>query len=229
MTDWRNGRWAAFDTETTGVNPAADRIVTAAIIVTDRTPVDILINPGIDIPAEATAVHGIATAHARANGMEPARGVELLTDTIRDLWAQGIPLVVYNAPYDLTLLDAESRRHLGRPLEIKGPIIDPLVIDKAVDQYRRGSRKLLDTCRHYGITLDESAAHGALADATASLHLAQRMLSDWGQADLRQLYRDQRQWYRQQRESFAAYLSRQGKQLDDPSTEWPIRELGGAA
>ena len=35
-----------------------------------------LVNPGIDIPAEASAIHGITTERAQAEGMDPAEAAE---------------------------------------------------------------------------------------------------------------------------------------------------------
>jgi DNA polymerase III epsilon subunit-like protein len=56
----------AIDCETTGLDPRRDRIVSFAAVrideglkVADRPTVDLLINPGIDIPARAVAVHGL--------------------------------------------------------------------------------------------------------------------------------------------------------------------------
>jgi DNA polymerase-3 subunit epsilon len=42
-------------------------------------------------------------------------------------------------------------------------VVDPLVIDKWLDRYRKGSRKLEAICAHYGAVLDE--AHDADFDA----------------------------------------------------------------
>jgi DNA polymerase-3 subunit epsilon len=83
-----------------------------------------------------------------------------------------------NARYDLSLLDRECRRHgvpslaerLGRA---PAPVVDPLVLDKHVDRYRRGKRALQALCAHYGVPLDD--AHNAGADALAAARVARRM------------------------------------------------------
>ena len=67
------------------------------------------------------------------------------------LFATGIPVVVYNAPYDLSLLDRECRRNGLEPIDAPGPVIDPLVIDKAVDSYRKGKRTLEVAAAHYRV------------------------------------------------------------------------------
>ncbi|MDR0366186.1 MAG: hypothetical protein LBH68_05095, partial [Bifidobacteriaceae bacterium] len=78
LADGVRGRWQSgdmrdlvgFDTETTGVRTEADRIVTAALVCRradgSREAATWLINPGVEIPAQATAVHGITTAKAQA-------------------------------------------------------------------------------------------------------------------------------------------------------------------
>ena len=49
------------------------------------------------------------------------------------------------------------------------PIIDPLVLDKAIEKYRPGSRKLADVARHHGGTaFADSSWHSAEADAIAA-------------------------------------------------------------
>jgi len=71
---WHTDPMVAFDLETTGVDPETARIVTATIVrihgaeVTSR---EWLVNPGVDIPAGATAIHGVTTEHARASGGFP--------------------------------------------------------------------------------------------------------------------------------------------------------------
>jgi DNA polymerase-3 subunit epsilon len=65
---WHTKRLAAFDIETTGVNPESDRIVTAAVsLLGGGQPAEHLswlVDPGIEIPAGASSVHGITTERA---------------------------------------------------------------------------------------------------------------------------------------------------------------------
>jgi DNA polymerase-3 subunit epsilon len=83
-----------------------------------------------------------------------------------------------NARYDLSLLDRECRRHglasVGERLGGEpSPVIDPLVLDKHVDRYRKGTRALHALCAHYGVQLDD--AHNARADAVAAARVVRRM------------------------------------------------------
>src|SRR5690606_9732845 len=140
-------RIGVFDLETTGVDVDSSRIVSACVAVLDEggqlvARWDWLADPGVEIPEGAAAVHGITTERARAEGAPARTVVTEVAQTLRVLFATGVPVVVYNAPYDLSLLDRECRRHGIEPLDAPGPIIDPLVIDKAVDRYRKGKRTL---------------------------------------------------------------------------------------
>lgn len=183
-TPWHTGRMAAFDTETTGVNTDTDRIVTAAVIhLGGGRPVDrpfgeqpLLLDPGVDIPEQATRVHGITTEHARAHGRPAADGVRALVAELANAAASGLPIVAMNASYDLTLLDREARRHGIQPLTDRGHavhVLDPFVIDKWVDQYRKGKRRLDALCEHYDVQLDD--AHNADADALAAARVLYRL------------------------------------------------------
>ena len=77
MTSWSMHPRAAFDLETTGKDPREARIVTASIVLVDDGGTVVeryewLADPGMDIPEEAAAIHGITTAHAQANGQPAA-------------------------------------------------------------------------------------------------------------------------------------------------------------
>lgn len=224
---WLNGPLLGFDLETTGVDTETARIVTAAIGKADqpgawRSTTE-LVNPGVPIPPEASAVHGITDERA-ASGIHPIKAVAWIDLELQAAWARGAPVIIYNAPFDLGILDREMRRHLGRPLEINGPVIDPLVIDKAVDRFRKGSRKLVDTCRHYGITLPEEAAHTAGGDCFATVRLAWAVITKHGLDETEPdcLHDMQIKQYAEQRTSFFNYLRRKGETPDDTNTVWPM-------
>ena len=135
-----------------------------------------------------------------------------------------------NASFDLTILDRETRRHGVQPLiDIVGGdlrVIDARVLDKKVDPYRRGGRKLEDLCRHYKVALD--GAHSADADAIAACRVAWKIAVQEpriGSASLDDLHKWQIAWARQQAESLADYFRRTpGKEswADGVRTEWQL-------
>src|SRR5690625_1830028 len=176
MTSWAGGPMLGFDTETTGVDVEQDRIVTAALVLRDASGTrqrTWLIDPGVEIPTAASDIHGITTDHARAEGMAPHTALDQLAAELARAIAAGIPVVAYNACFDITLLERELRRwrlptlaeRLGRT---PGPVLDPLVLDRALDRYRPGKRKLLDLCRQYRVhALDN--LHTAEVDVPGTL------------------------------------------------------------
>ncbi|WP_369523971.1 exonuclease domain-containing protein [Salinibacterium soli] len=228
MSNW--GRIGVFDLETTGVDVDTSRIVSACIAVLDEDGAvidrwDWLADPGIEIPEGAARVHGITTERARAEGRAAVVVVAEIAQTLRVLQGLGMPLVVYNAPYDLSLLDRECRRHAVEPLAEFAAVIDPLVMDKAVDRYRKGKRTLEVTAELYGVALDE--AHDAGSDAIAAGRVALALARAYpeelalGAADL---HGRQEIWYREQAESFQQYIRQsKGDETYVADTEWPVR------
>jgi DNA polymerase-3 subunit epsilon len=101
-----------------------------------------------------------------------------------------------------------------------GIIIDPFVIDRAVDPYRKGKRTLSAMCEHYGVRLGN--AHEAEADALAAARLAWilRSLPALQGVDVMEWQANQ---HAERQASFAEYLTRQGKSADDVCGDWPIR------
>lgn len=76
---WVRQRIVGFDTETTGVDVTGDRIVTAALVVRDKLTGlsqvrTWIIDPGVEIPEAASAIHGITTEYARTPWTHPPCG-----------------------------------------------------------------------------------------------------------------------------------------------------------
>ena len=230
MSNWSD-ELVVFDLETTGVNVEHDRVVTAHVGRLGSTGElieyrDWLVNPGVEIPAAAAAVHGISTERASAEGVEPARAIAEIVALLAQWRDAGAPLVAYNASYDLTLLDREARRYGLEPF-VPGVVIDPLIIDKAVDRYRKGKRTLTVACEVYGVVLD--AAHDASADAVAAGRVAQALLRKHPElAELSpiDLHGRQELWQREQAESFAEWKRRNGAPEFVAEVGWPMRMLG---
>lgn len=175
---WAHRPLAGLDLETDGADPADAHIITVGLA--HWSPAHGLrrwsrvLRPTRPIPDAAAAVHGYATERAQAEGMDPGQALTELADVLDRAWTSTTPLVVYNGPFDLTIVDRELGRYFGGALEVGDRhVIDPFLIDKQADRWRKGERKLSVTCAHYGVALD--AAHDALADVTASLELARRL------------------------------------------------------
>ncbi|MFD3607899.1 3'-5' exonuclease [Streptomyces atroolivaceus] len=230
---WVSGPLTAFDLETTGTDVETDRIVTAAVVrleadgsvSEERTW---LLNPGVAIPEQASAIHGISTERAREHGVPAASAVEEIARTVADGLRAGVPLVVMNARYDLSLLDRECRRYAVESVserlgDVPSPVIDPLVIDKHVDKYRKGKRALHALCAHYGVSLDD--AHDARADAVAAARVVRRMGEKHepvGVMPLRDLHGLQTRAAAEQSLSLQAYLRRTADPAAVVEPAWPL-------
>lgn len=171
-----------FDAETTGVDVENDRIVTFNItydLVGDnpkRISNDFLINPGVPIPKEASDVHGISDeVLSKANPLEPKEALKIIHEHLYEWESKGLPSVAYNGVYDASILTHEWKRHGIQQKCTFTNMVDPLVLDKWLDPYRRGKRRLSDVCTYYGIELEN--AHSADADVHASIELS-RVLGD---------------------------------------------------
>ncbi|GAA1982913.1 exonuclease domain-containing protein [Kitasatospora viridis] len=232
---WWQGPLVGFDLETTGTDPAQSRIVTAALVeVLDGVPVRTtrwLLDPGVPIPEPARAIHGISDEQVRSAGRPAAEAVEEIAAALCERLGRGTPVVAFNAPFDLSLLDAELRRHGRAPLadrlagELVAPVLDALVIDRAVDRYRKGSRGLQRVCEVYGIELADAheAASDALAAVRVAVALGRRYPTEVGELTLAALHEQQVHWYREWAQGLQSWL-RSGK---DPQAvvdaRWPMR------
>jgi len=220
---------AVFDTETTGLSTRDDRIVTAFLGVMGpdgelTESFSWLADPGIVIPPRATEVHGITTKMAQEQGRPAAEVVAEVLRELTRLLGAGIPLVVYNASYDLSLTNSEAKRYGLQPLDNPRPIIDPLVIDRALDTYRKGKRTLDVVSMHYGIINDN--AHNAEGDAVTAGRVARAIAQKFHEetADVMSLHDRQVDWAYQWAESFKRYLESQGRPARGLGGRWPLDE-----
>ena len=220
MPQWSQNTLIALDLETTGLDPLSDRIVQAAVVrvAADGAVSDTswhgIVDPGVVIPVGASNIHGITTERAQREGISPVEALRRIARLIHNAIEQEVPLVIYNAPFDWPFVLAEAQRH---DVSISTPaIIDPLVIDRAVDRYRRGSRKLDAVAAHYGHDLDQ--AHDARADAIAAVAIARALgvrYPEAGGLTPRDLQPMQATWRAQHAESLSRHL---GKPIDPG---WP--------
>jgi DNA polymerase-3 subunit epsilon len=229
-----------FDTETTGVSTANDRIVTAALITRtgdgEPTVRTWLIDPGVPIPARATEVHGITTEMARAQGRQPADALDEIAGILASALGAGVPIVGFNVQYDLSILEADLARN-GLPTlseRLPGgirPIVDPLVLDRHLDRWRRGKRKLIDMCGTYGVSVNADDLHAADADVLATLDLVRAIAARYpalGQVALSDLHDQQVEAHRVWATEFTSWLRSKGITDDLPSPSWPVAVSAGA-
>jgi DNA polymerase-3 subunit epsilon len=230
MPEWAK-RVVVFDTETTGLSLTNDRIVTACAIELDANGQVVgerrewLANPGIPIPPIATSVHGITNEIAARAGRPAGEVIGEILDTLRGYLNDGVAVVAYNAPYDFTILHFEALRHGFAPLDSPAPVIDPLVIDKKLDKWRKGSRKLEAVAPLYGVSLEN--AHTAADDAIAAGRVAQAIARKFAgelPAEAMAMHEAQVAWSREQVLSFIAWKKKTEPDFyDEPG--WPVKPV----
>lgn len=235
---WHTIKRAAWDTETTGVSVTEDRIVTAALVIRDgdvTVPYNWVINPGIECPVEASNIHGYTTERLQAEGTDPAKALDEIAGRLAEILRSNLPLVSFNGSFDYSILHHELLRY-GLPTmadRLDGipplTLIDAYVLDKQVNRYRKGSRKLEAVAKHYKVTLLD--AHEATADAVAALDVAEAIaVRDSGVANLSpgRLFALQQRWAAEQARSLQAFLrSEDAGEKRDPEVvidgRWPLK------
>jgi len=151
-----------FDTETTGTDPTRDRIVEIALVRIRpdgaRESLVRRVNPGIPIPPDTSAIHGIRDEDVKDAPAFPAIADEVLA------FIGDSDLAGYNVlKFDIPVLQNELRR-AGKTLPLDGrSLVDPQKIF-----FLREPRDLSSAVRFY-CGKELVGAHGALADAEATL------------------------------------------------------------
>ena len=185
---WTDLPFVVIDFETTGTDPENDRILEVGVVVFERGEVrlreGLLVDPGVPVPEEARAVHGITDEELRGAPRFPEVFPRLLE------MLEGRLPVAYNASFDRGFLHAEARRVPGwrgsdeAPPALRDDVVwlDPLVWAREILKDQK-SRKLGDVAAHFGIPLEQ--AHRAAGDAEATgrvlLALAQNMPTPYGE------------------------------------------------
>jgi DNA polymerase-3 subunit epsilon len=153
-----------FDLETTGVNIATDRIVEISILKVfpngNKESKTWLVNPEIEIPAEATAIHGITNEKVVT---EPT--FKELAATVNTI-IEGCDLAGFNSNrFDIPLL-AEELMRAGIDFDMK----NRKAIDVQVIFHKKEQRTLSAGYQFYcGKTLED--AHSAEADTNATYEI----------------------------------------------------------
>jgi DNA polymerase-3 subunit epsilon len=213
-----------LDLETTGIDPYTDRPVAWSCVdfVGEQVTAtwDGIIDPGVPIPPEASAIHGFTDDDVRSVGLPLLHTVVAIVAALR-----AAPVVVgMNLSFDLTILDSCWRRIFARPLPRIYPVVDLYVLDKRVDRWRKGSRKLTCLAEHYGIERGER--HEATSDVIAAVRTTRAVCDRFptvGTLTPHELHALQVRWRYAQQASLSDYRVEQG---DDPipreQWEWPV-------
>ena len=164
--------FCVFDTETTGLLPHKDEIVQigALRIVNGRLVpgecFETLVNPGFEIPAASTRVHGI-----RTEMVQDAPKIGAASTAFHHFCRDSV-LVAHNAPFDLAFL----RRHAkAAGLTWDHPVLDTVLLSAVV--FGTSVPHTLDAlCARLDIPIADTLRHTALGDAQATAQALLRML-----------------------------------------------------
>lgn len=227
MTSWTELPRATFDLETTGIDPKTARIVTASLVLVSPDGEVLragewLADPGVEIPEQASAIHGITTEYAREYG-KPAQQVAYeVAMALGGLFADGVPVIAFNAAYDFSVLYFELARYGYPPLTCY-PVLDPLVINKHVHKFKKGKRTLEVLASEYSVELEN--AHTSKDDALAAERLLTAMSFEYEEIEqpATALHEQQITWAAEQAAELQDYFNRIGKQAD-VSGAWPVRK-----
>jgi DNA polymerase III subunit epsilon len=167
--DWRLASYLALDFETTGLDPARERVVEIGALrfipghsATQREAgaMACLVNPGMRMPREVIAIHGITDADVSA-----APAFREVAPALTAL-AAGAYIVAHNAPFDLSFLRAELAK-AGLPAPVN-PVLDTRLLARAAFP-GLSSYRLVDLAARFGI--DTGRSHRALDDARTCMEL----------------------------------------------------------
>jgi DNA polymerase-3 subunit epsilon len=170
---WREIPIALVDVETTGRDASVDRVVEIGVVVGMGGQIvrrhNWLVNPGMPIPEEAKAVHGISDDDVKDAPSFKAMAAELVEAL------EGTLLGAYNAAFDKAFVTNElARAGLANASE-RVPALardvewfDPLVWAREIHNEEK-SRALGEVAARLGIKLEN--AHRASDDAEAALRV----------------------------------------------------------
>lgn len=219
-------KYLVFDAETTGIEVHEDRIVQwfMATADADGNLIDErewLINPGVSVPEEAAEVHGFTTRYLERLGRDPHEALTEIAQTFRD--NLDLIHVAFNLAFDLSILDAEFKRHrvsenFGAYMRDEARLVDAIVIDRYHDKYRKGKRTLEAQAKHYGVPFDPDAAHDARYDVEATAKVTVKVLEKFGTPTTA----EQKAWYADWAQGLEDYLRRSDPDARvDPN--WPLK------
>ncbi len=189
MIQWWNRHWIVYDLETTHVEPEQAHVVQCGVVVFNPGEgrvlkrYDLLVNPGVPIPAEATAIHGI-TDYRVKDAMPETQCIARLLALVE--WCGHRPdcaFVTYNGfGYDDKVLDALSGGAWSKALD-GFPRVDVLTLvrmDK-IGRWWKGSgrHKLSAVAGRLGVKLDdEDRLHDASSDCVLTVNVLAALLKD---------------------------------------------------
>jgi len=163
--------YTVFDTETTGLNPAGgDEIISigALRIVNGRLlaqeSFDQLVQPGLPLSPESTAIHGINDAMLKGR----PRIEKVLPQFYR--FAEDTVLIAHNAAFDMKFLQMKEEQ---TGIRFSQPVLDTLLLSQVIHPHQK-DHSLDAIAQRFGV--DIVGRHTALGDTLVTGEVFLKML-----------------------------------------------------
>lgn len=156
-----DGGAVILDTETTGLDNAAEVCQIGVLSLHGKVLLDVLCNPTVPIPAQATAIHTISDADVLGAA---------LFDEVHVILARLLherPVIIYNADFDTRILRQSCEAHNCPPLELEAHC--------AMEMYSQFVGDWNPRHGNYRWQRLPSGDHTAIGDCQATLRVIQRM------------------------------------------------------
>lgn len=202
--------YAVFDCETTGTDPGVDEIVSLAVVRLDADGAETtryarLVRPSRPIPAESTAVHGIADKDVAG----APRFAEIAEELLGLL--EGAVFVAHNVGFDLPMV---QHAFAGAGIDYRpGAVACTLEAFRLVEPLADNHR-LQSICERRGIPLE--GAHEATSDVLATAALLRVLLGEGIAPETVEL-------------DYSAYMRLRSRGDTRPASEPQIRRVFGMA
>jgi len=176
---WRRGgvappaRWVVLDTETSGLDPARDKLLSIGAVAVDaqgirlRDSFEVVLRNDDAGTRDNIVVHGIGYG-AQREGVPAAAALEALV-----AYLDAAPCVGFHCAFDQAVL-ARAAREAGVAMPVV-PWLDVAMLASALEpgRQRAGARSLDDWLAAFDITM--AARHNAAADALVTAELLLRL------------------------------------------------------
>lgn len=168
QTPFERSRWVVMDTETSGLQPATDRLLSIGAVHLDQLRINL--GSGFEAVLRQTqpsapgniVIHGIGADQQRAGEEPPLALLRFLE------FAGHAPLIAYHARFDSAFMQRALREHLGIDPGLRW--LDLAAVLPPLFEARR-DLALDDWLLRFGIEVP--VRHSAVGDALATAQLAQ--------------------------------------------------------
>lgn len=177
------GEYIVFDTETTGLSAATERMTEIGAVLIRNNEVaeefNTFVNPGKQIPAKITELTGITDSMV-ADAPSEAEALKKFLEFVKDR-----PLLAHNAPFDMSFIRAATAR-AGLPDNYTS--LDTVVLcRKLLPELKKHKLNLVAEHLKLGEFNHHRASDDAKMLAAIFLRLAQKLKNDYGVTTLQEI------------------------------------------